>query len=151
MSTWCMWNIFLRVHGNDRYKLEHHTTSRSGYMAAKSNFCPFLEDHIPTQSTLKIGCWKKLFLKPDEVPFLPLKILSTHFLSTWCIWKMLLRVQGNDWYKLAHHTTRRNGCMATKSDLCRFLEDHTPTQSTFKIGCWKKLFLKPDEIPFFAS
>ena len=47
---------------------------------------------------------------------------------------MLLRVQGNDGYKLEHHATRKSDYMIAKSDFCRFLENHTPTQSTFKSG-----------------
>ena len=42
---------------------------------------------------------------------------------------MFLRVQGNVWYNLEHHSTLRNDSTAAESSFCRFLENEAPKQS----------------------
>ena len=62
------------------------------------------------------------------------RMRSMDFIDTLYIQKMFIRVQGNVWYNLEGHTTRRNDFKAGKSDFCRFFKNDTPkSQNNF----WK--------------
>ena len=63
---------------------------------------------------------------------------------------MFVRVSGNFWYKLEHHTTRRNDYTTGESDFGRFYENEAVRHAKLNIGCSKKLFSKPYEASFFA-
>ena len=76
------------------------------------------------QNSILLG-QKKLFSKPYEASFLACKFLSTCFLHLLCIQKMFVRVSGIFWYKLEHHTTRRNEYATGESDFGRFYENDT--------------------------
>ena len=100
-------------------------THRSDYTTGESDFGRFYENEAVRHAKLNIGCSKKLFSKPYEASFLACKFLSTCFLHLLCIQKMFVRVSGNFWYKLEHHTTRRNEYATGESDFGRFYENDT--------------------------
>ena len=83
---------------------------------------------------------KKLFSSLDEGWFLARSLRSMYFPSTLCIQKMFIRVQGNFWYNLEGHTTRRNDFKAGKSDFCRFFKNDTPKSQNPILAVQKSFF-----------
>ena len=69
---------------------------------------------------------------------------------------MFVRVSENFWYKLEHHTTRRNDYTTGESDFGRFYENEAVRHSKLNIACSKKAFFQTLrgfifglQIPFF--
>ena len=132
--------MFVRVSVNVWYKLEHHTTRRNEYTAGESDFCRFYEIEAVSYPKLNIACSKKVFFKPYEASFWACKLLSTCFLHLLCIQKMFVRVTENFWYKLEHHTTRRNDYTTGESDFFRFYENEAVSYPKLNKCLFKKSF-----------
>ena len=62
---------------------------------------------------------------------------------------MFVRVQGNVWYNLEGHTTRRNDFKAGESDFSQFYGNDSPTQPQTNVAVQKSFFQASTGLPFW--
>ena len=70
-------------------------------------------------------------------------------LSLLCIPKMFVRVSGNFWYKLDHHTTRRNDFATAERHFFRFLKIIFRVSQNPKSHVKKSFFQRPMRLGFW--
>ena len=98
---------------------------RKNFTGQKRSLIDFFKRQFLT-TLHPFGVWFSKSRQKDEASFLARKMFSTHFSSTFCMWKMFLGVQAIFWYNFQHHTTRRTDLATAESHFCRFFENHTP-------------------------